>query len=181
MNDEQNENETKNCPQNSSTGLGTPPTMTLLLLLPMIILLLTNPTMTRTVINCFYDLHVPVIKGGTLNVSSGNLQSTPNDDYLFRPWDVWLHDTFVTTSTMNDLEIDNDTARHKNLDIPKEKSRNTVYSSLDDHRLEQRDETTNASGIMCRTCHRGDDTEGVEFKNSTETSLVLEVPPETPP
>ena len=58
----------------------------MILLLQMIILLLTNPTMTRTVMICFYALHVPVIKGGTLNVSSGGLQSTLNDDYLFSPW-----------------------------------------------------------------------------------------------
>ena len=89
MNDERNDEETKTSAQNSSTELVTPPTMTLILL-PMILLLLINPTMTRTVIICFYALHVPVIKGGTLNVSSGGLKSTPNDDYLFSPWDVWL-------------------------------------------------------------------------------------------
>ena len=113
------------------------PTM-MIILVQMMILLLINPTTTRTVITCFYALHVPVIKGGTSNVSSGGLQSTPNDDYLFSPWDVWLHDTLETTSTMNDLEIDDDTARYRNLDIPRERSRNIVYSSSDDHLLEER-------------------------------------------
>ena len=110
------------------------PTM-MILLLQMIILLLTNPTMTRTVIICFYALHVPVIKGGTLNVSSGGLKSTPNDDYLFSPWDVWLmHGPSATTSTIDYLETVNYTARYQNLDIPREESRFFVYSCSDDYR-----------------------------------------------
>ena len=68
------------------------PTM-MIILVQMMMLLLTNPTMTRTVITWFYALHVPVTKGGTLNVSSGGLQSTPNNNYLLSPWDVWLQDT----------------------------------------------------------------------------------------
>ena len=52
--------------------------------------------------------------------------------------------------------------------------------SLANH-LEQRDKTTNASGILCRTSHHGDDTESVALTSSTGTSLVLVIPPEPPP
>ena len=160
------------------------PTM-MILVLQMIILLLTNPTMTRTVIICFYALHVPVIKGGTLNVSSGGLKSTPNDDYLFSPWDVWLmHGPSATTSTIDYLETVNHTARYQNLDIPREESRFFVYSCPDDQRRQQRDiynKKIKASGAMCGTGHHGDDTEGVAFTSSTETTLVLEIPPKPPP
>ena len=128
------------------------PTM-MIVLVQMMILLLTNPSMTRTVITCFYALHVPVTKGGTLNVSSGGLQSTPNDDYLFSPWDVWLNDTLEGEATTIELATDEDTARYRNLDISRERSRNKVYSNSEDH-LEQRDKKTNASGILCRTSHR---------------------------
>ena len=155
-------------------------TTMMIVLVQMMILLLTNPSMTRTVITCFYALHVPVTKGGTLNVSSGGFQSTPNDDYLFSPWDVWLHDTLEGEATTIELATDEDTARYRNLDIPRERSRNIVYSSLANH-LEQRDKTTNASGRLCRTNHHGDDTEGVAHTSSTVTSLVVEIPPEPPP
>ena len=155
------------------------PTMMIVPVL-MMILLLTNSTTTRTVITCVYDVHVPVTKGGTLNVSSGGLQSTPNDDYLFSPWDVWLHNTLEGETTTIELATDKDTARYRNLDIPRERSRNIVYSSLANH-LEQRDKTTNASGRLCRTNHHGDDTEGVAHTSSTGTSLVSEIPPEPPP
>ena len=155
------------------------PTM-MIVLIQMMILLLTNPSMTWTVITCFYALHVPVTKGGTLNVSSGGLQSTPNDDYLFSPWDVWLHNTLKGETTTIELATDEDTARYRNLDIPRERSRNIVYSSLA-NQLEQRDKTTNASGRLCRTNHHGDDTEGVAHTSSTGTSLVSEIPPEPPP
>ena len=144
------------------------------------ILLLINPTMTRTVITCFYALHVPVTKGGTLNVSSGGLQSTPNDDYLFSPWDVWLHHTLEGATTTTELATEEDAARYRNLDIPRERSNYLAYSRLAIH-LEQRDKTTNASGRLCRTNHHGDDTEGVAHTSSIGTSLVWEIPPEPPP
>ena len=157
------------------------PTM-MVLFLQMIMSLLTTPTMTRTT---FIAVHVPVIKGGASNVSSGGLQSTPNDDILFSPWDVWLmHEPSASTSTIDYFETVNHTASYQNLDIPREESRFFVYSCPDDQRRQQRDiynKKIKASGAMCRTGHHGKDTEGAASTSSTETSLVLEISPEPPP
>ena len=106
----------------SMTNIVTPTMM--ILMLQMIISLLTIPTMTRTTL---IVVHVPVIKGGASNVSSGGLQSTPNDDYLFSPWDVWLHDTLETTSTMNYLETINHTARYRKGEVIMSRFRPTRF------------------------------------------------------
>ena len=151
----------------------------MILFLQMIMSLLTTPTMTRTT---SIAVHVPVIKGGASNVSSGGLQSTPNDDILFSPWDVWLmHEPSASTSTIDYFETVNHTASYQNLDIPREESRIFVYSCHDDNCRQQRDMKTKASGAMCGTGHHGEETEGVTFTSLTETTLVIEIPPEPPP
>ena len=158
----------------------------MILILPVLLLLLITPTTTRTAIIAF---HVPVTKGGTtaflvketMNVSSGGLQSNPNDDYLFRLWDVWLWRHSATAATIDYLDADDYTSRYRNLDIPREESSgNLVYSSNDNKSHQQSDETFNTCRTLYGSYHQGNETKGTGTYNKIKSSFVLKVPPETP-
>ena len=185
MDDERPKRTNETSPLNPSmTDLVTRTMM--ILILPVLLLLLITPTTTRTAI---IALHVPVTKGGTtaclvketLNVSSGGLQSNPNDDYLFRPWDVWLGRHSVTTATIDHLDTDDYTARYRNLDTPREESSgNLVLSSEDNKSHQQRVETVNTCRTLYGSYHQSDDTKGAGTYNTIKSLFVLKVPPEPP-
>jgi len=158
-----------------------------MMILTVLLLLLINPTTTRI---ASIALHVPVTKGGTtaclvketLNVSSGGLQSNPNDDILLRTWDVWLMMQSSTAARINYFEMNNHVAGYRNLDISRERSNGIpVYPKKDISHQQLKEESANTCGTLHGSYHTGDDTKGVETTSGIKSSSVLEVPPEPSP
>ena len=111
--------------------------VTLMVILSFMINLMT----TRAAV---FALHGPVIKGGTtaclsneaFTVSVGGQQLSTNDDILFQSWDVWLLKKSRTEIEIDHMDIGNNTAGYRNLDISREQSRrNLVYPNNEDNIL----------------------------------------------
>ena len=132
-----------------------------MMILTVLLLFLINPTTTRI---ATIALHMPVTKGGTtaclvketLNVSSGGLQSNPNDDILLRTWDVWLMMQSSTAARINYFEMDNHAAGYQNLDISRERSNGIpVHPNNDISHQQLKEESANTCGTLHGSYHTG--------------------------
>ena len=117
-------------------------TMTMVYLIILLSFMINQMT-TRAAV---FAPHVPVMKGGTTAcflretciVSVGGQQLSTNDDTLFHTWDVWLWKKSRTAIETDHMDMGNNIARYRNLDISREQSRrNLVYPNIEDNILSE--------------------------------------------